>query len=320
MTNSESVPNDSRLTTQVLRGDVVCFGFLTHCLLLMVDQLPPQNGGAPVLDSVEIAGDDAAIAASILTKWGIPTRLITSPTGNDHRGARVREHLESWGVDVRQDVKRGWPTPFEVAILDSGGGRTYYQRRDPTALAELRPPAPAQLEGAGLLYVDWYDGPSVVSAIKTAASQDVPVFLNLESEYDNEPWVSGLLEYASICQVSMDLPGASGKPSDVARALINQGVEIAVVTLGSEGCVVAQGQEAYFVKPPSIEVVDCYGAGAAYSAGIIYGLRAGWSLESIARFASAYSGLKCGVSGIAGLPISDIQKTASSVEAQLLPL
>ena len=273
-----------------------------------------------MLDSVETVGDDAAIAASILTQWGIPTRLITSPTGNDHRGERVREHLELWGVDVRQEVKRGWPTPFEVAILDSDGGRTYYQRRDPAALAELRPPAPAQLKGAGLLYVDWYDGPSVVSAMKNAASQDVPVYLNLESEYDNEPWVSGLLRYASICQVSMDVPGASGKPSDIARALINRGVEIAVVTLGSEGCVIAQGEQSYFVKPPSVEIVDCYGAGAACSAAVIYGLRAGWPLESIARFASAYAGLKCGISGIAGLPISDIQETASSVETRLLPL
>ena len=320
MTNRESMSDISRLPAQLLRGDVVCFGFLTHCLLLMVDQLPPQNGGAPVLDSVEIVGDDAAIAANILTQWGVPTRLITSPTGDDHRGETVRENLRLSGVNVRQEVKRGWPTPFEVGILDSGGGRTYYQRRDPGALAELRPPGPAQLEGAGLLYVDWYDGPSVVSAMENAASQDVPVFLNLESEYDNEPWVSGLLKYASICQVSMDLPGASGKPSDIARSLINRGVEIAVVTLGSEGCVVAQGQQAYFVKPPSVEIVDCYGAGAACSAGVIYGLRAGWSLENVARFASAYAGLKCGVSGIAGLPISDIQETASSIEAQLLPL
>ena len=34
-------------------GEVVCFGFLTYCLLLMVDQLPPRNGGAAVLETVE---------------------------------------------------------------------------------------------------------------------------------------------------------------------------------------------------------------------------------------------------------------------------
>ena len=320
MPGTETHLEGSGLPAEVRRGDVVCFGFLTHCLLLMVNELPEQNGGAPVLDSVETLGDDAAIAASILTQWDVPARLITSPIGNDQRGERVREHLDSWGVDVKQDVRRDWPTPFEVTILDPDGGRTYFQRRDPAALAELRAPDPSQLEGAGLLYVDWYDGPSVVSAIESAASQEVPVYLNLESQYANESWVSDMLGFASICQVSLDVPDASGNPSDIARSLINRGVEMAVVTLGSEGCVVAQGQQAYFVKPPPVDVVDCNGAGAACSAGVIYGLRAGWSLENIARFAGAYAGLKCGVSGIAGLPISDILKTASSLEAQLLPL
>ena len=308
----------SRLPVKALRGDVVCFGFLTHCLLLMVDGLPPRNGGALVQDSVETVGDDAAIVASILTEWGVPARLISSPVGKDHHGEKVREHLESWGVDVGQLVSQVWPTPFEVAVLDSGGGRTYFQRRDPAALAELRAPSVAQLQGAGLLYVDWYDGPSAVTAMETAVSQGVPVFLNLESQYSGNPSTAGLLRYASICQASMDEPGASGSPYDVACSLISQGVDTALVTLGADGCVVARKGQAYFVRPPAVKIFDCYGAGAAFSAGIIYGLRAGWSLESTARFASAYAGLKCEVAGIAGLPIGKIEKTAATLDARLL--
>ena len=318
MPNNRSGVDASRHPVKALSGDVVCFGFLTHCLLLMVDRLPPQNGGALVLDSVETVGDDAAIVASILTKWRVPTRLISPPVGNDYRGEKVRERLESWGVDVGQRVSHGLPTPFEIAILDPSGGRTYFQRREPSALAGLNAPSAAQLSGADLLYVDWYDGPSVVSAMETAFSQGVPVFLNLESQYNKEPSLSGLLRYASICQVSMDEPGAAGSPCDTARALINQGVGTALVTLGADGCVVAQRQQAYYVRPPSVKVVDCYGAGAAFSAGIIYGLRAGWSLENVARFASAYAGLKCQVTGIAGLPISEIREAAATLDFQPL--
>lgn len=320
MTSGEIHMNGNRIPKNVGKGDVVCFGFLTHALLLMVNELPEQNGGAPILDSVETVGDDAAIAASILTQWDVPARLITSPIGDDQRGESVKAQLDSLGVDVEQNVRRDWPTPFEVTILDPEGGRTYFQRRDPAALAELRPPDSAQLKNAGLLYVDWYDGPSVIHAMRGAVSQDVPVYLNLESQFGKEPWVSELVASASICQVSLDVPDSSGDPSDIARDLIERGVETAVVTLGSEGCVVAQGQQAYLVKPPPVEIVDCNGAGAAFSAGIIYGLRAGWSLENIARFAVTYAGLKCGISGIAELPVSDVQKTAELVESRLLPL
>lgn len=272
-----------------------------------------------MLDSVETIGDDAVIVASILTGWGVPTRLITSPAGDDHRGEMVREHLESWGVDVHLDVRQGGPTPFEVAILDSGGGRTYFQRRDPAALAALNPPSAPELAGAALLYVDWYDGPSVETAMSNAVTQGVPVFLNLESQYDRAPWASGLLRYANFCQVSLDEPGGSGgEPYDVARTLISRGVDTAIVTLGAGGCVVARGRQGYRVAAPPVRVVDCFGAGAAFSAGVICGLRQGWPLETIARFACAYAGLKCELPGMARLPASEVQKTARTLDVRLL--
>ena len=72
-----SAHDDGSHPVQSLSGDAVCFGFLTYCLLLMVERLPPNNGGARVLDSVDTVdtvGDDAAIVASILTKWRILDR------------------------------------------------------------------------------------------------------------------------------------------------------------------------------------------------------------------------------------------------------
>ncbi len=299
-------------------GDVVCFGFLTYCLLLMVEHLPSKNGGAFVLDTVETVGDDAVIVASILNKWRVPTNLISSPVGYDYHGERVIEHLKSWGVEAEQRVSKGLVTPLEVAIVDASGARTYFQRRDPSAVAALTPPSAGQLPRPGLLYADWYDGPSVLAAMEIASSQGAQVFLNLESQYDDNPTLPRWLRYTSICQVSMDEPEAD--PADIARWLINQGVGTALVTLGADGCVVAQKRQAFSIRPPKVQVIDCYGAGAAFSAGIIYGLRAGWSLESSARFASAYAGLKCEMGGIADLAISEIQKAAATVEARPLVL
>ena len=311
----------SRVSPLVLGGDVVCFGFLTHSLLLTVDSLPPANGGVPLKDSIETVGDDAAIVASILANWRVPARLISSPFGNDYYGQRVMEQLERWGVDVRQRLVEGFETPLEVAILDATGGRTYFERREPSALAALNAPSPAELSGAGLLYVDWYDGPGVLAAMEAASSVGVPVFLNLESRYNRgELPVPDMLRHASICQVSMDEPEASGSPYDAARSLIDEGVGTVLVTLGDRGCLAARGNRAYRVRPPAVAVVDCYGAGAAFSAGAIYGLRVGWPLERVARFATAYAGLKCGVSGIAGLSTSEIEATAATLEARRLSL
>ena len=304
-----------RQRAERLSGDVVCFGFLTHSLLLTVDSLPPPNGGSPVRETIETVGDDAAIVASILTSWDVPARLMSSPFGSDYYGERVRDHLEAWGVDVGGRLVEGFETPLEVAILDADGGRTYFQRREASALATLTPPSAAELSGAGLLYVDWYDGPSVAEAAATASSLGVPVYLNLESRYEGDSLPPDLLRYADICQVSMDEPDALGSPDDIARSLIERGVETVLVTMGGEGCLVARGNRVYRVRSPATNIVDCFGAGAAFSAGAIYGLREGWPLERVARFATAYSGMKCGVTGMAALSIGEIERTAATLGA-----
>ena len=307
--------DESRPSGERLSGEVVCFGFLTYSLLLSVDRLPPPNGGAPVNEVLETVGDDAVIIASILTHWGVPARLVTSPTGDDQHGEKVGQHLKAWGVSAGSGIVEGFETPLEVAILDADGGRTYFQRREPSAMATLRPPTAAELSGAGLLYVDWYDGPSVAAAAREAASLGVPVFVNLESRYEDEGRSSELIAHAEICQVSMDEPDASGSPLDVARSLMERGVGTVLVTMGERGSLVARGSRAYRVQSPEIEIVDCFGAGAAFSAGAIYGLREGWPLERVARFATAYSGLKCGTAGMAGLSIGEIERLAETLEA-----
>ena len=131
MPTNPSAAGESRNPVGMPSGDVVCFGFLTYCLLMLVDDLPPKNGGALVVGSVETVGDDAAIVACILSGWGVPTRLVSTPVGADHYGGIVLEHLKSWGVDTAERVSQGLATPLEVGILDATGGRTYFQRREP---------------------------------------------------------------------------------------------------------------------------------------------------------------------------------------------
>ena len=301
-------------------GDVVCFGFLTYCLLLVVETLPAKNAGAPILETVGTFGDDAAIVACLLSGWGVPATLISSPVGDDYYGTKVIEQLGARGIDVDERVTEGLTTPLEVGIVDASGARTYFQRRDPLILDSLTAARTNQLSGARMLYADWYDAPGALAAMEIARCQDVPVFLNLESQYENNPKLPELLRYANICQVSMDEPEASGDPFEVARALIDQGVGTVLVTLGADGCVVAQPNQAFYLRAPKVKVVDGYGAGAAFSAGMIYGLLSGWSLDRSARFATAHAGLKCGVIGPPAFPITQVQTAAADLDVRPLVL
>lgn len=299
-------------------GDVVCYGFLTYLLLLVVETFPEKNDGTSIQEIVESLGDDAAIIASILSRWKVSTTIVSSPIGNDYYGSKVIEQLQASGIDLGHRVRKEATTPLEVAIVDASGSRTYFQKRDPLALDSLPSLEADQLGNAKMLYVDWYDGPRVIGAMKRAYSFEVPVFLNLEARYCDNPELPELLRHADICQVSLDEPKASGDPAEIARSLIDQGVGTVLVTLGAEGCVVVQHHRGFHIQAPEVKVVDGYGAGAAFAAGMIYGLQAGWPLESCARFANAHASLKCGITGNPSMPISQVQELAEKLDVRPL--
>ena len=299
---------------------MVCCGFLTYGMLIVVEEFPVQNGGAAIQTVVDSLGDDAAIVACTLARWNVPSTLVSSPVGNDYYGNKVLEQLKACGVSVGQTVDSRVVTPLEVSVVDSTGSRTYFQQRDPRALARLTIPSESQLAKARLLYVDWYDGVRVLDAMERAQAHGVPVFLNLESRYCGAPNLPDLLRLTNVCQVSVDEPQAAGDPPDIARGLLDAGVDIVLVTQGAGGCLVAQENQAFHIRPPEVKVIDGYGAGAAFSAGVIYGFQAGWSLERSARFATAHAGLKCGVAGNAVLAVDVVQEAAGGLPCQPLAL
>ena len=60
------------------------------------------------------------------------------------------------------------------------GARTYFWERAPEVLATLDTADLSLLAGAGLLYVDWYDGDHILRAMDEAIRLGMPVFLNFE--------------------------------------------------------------------------------------------------------------------------------------------
>jgi sugar/nucleoside kinase (ribokinase family) len=58
--------------------------------------------------------------------------------------------------------------------------------------------------------------------------------------------------------------------------------EIAVVKLGAEGCLIANGDKRFKVGANKVEAIDTTGAGDLWASGFIYGLTQGWELDKCA--------------------------------------
>ena len=146
-------------------GKVVCFGLVTPARVLVVDELPNWNTGAVWTDGAEFVSEDAAIVAGLLAGFGVEAELIGSALGEDDAGRKTIDMLNKMGVRGNFEMREDINTPFEVNISDSKGGRTYFWNRQPELLATLDDADLSPLQGASMLYVDWYDAPHIIRAM-----------------------------------------------------------------------------------------------------------------------------------------------------------
>ena len=299
------------------RPAYVGFGMLTPVVIVVVEQLPEHNTGALVKEVSEFVFDDAAIIACLLCQWEVPTAMIGSAVGDDPRGHILAKQLKAWGVQGEVRHSREIRTPWEVDVSDETGARTYFWERAPQVLNTLDTAELSLLEGAGLLYVDWYDGDHILRAMDEAFRLNVPVFLNFEHGHADPELLKRYAGRAMICQAVTDAAQLGEVPPlEVAEKLLKNGVQTALITMAGEGCLAVHGSEVVRVHAPSVPVVDGCGAGATFSAGFIYGYLKGWDLVESARFATAAASLKVTRPGLQMFPIVEINTLARQLPVE----
>ncbi len=307
-----------RKSTAQQNAQVVCFGMLVPALVMALDEFPERNTGALVTQAAEFISDDAAIVACLLRGWNVRSGLIGTTLGNDGRGRRVARELKELGVLGKTRLSKSLATPYEVNVSDRTGQRTYFWQRDAQLLATLDTAPLNLISGSSLVYVDWYDGRHILRPMAEAARQGVPVFLNFEHGHDDSDLLAEYAPRTTICQATTDAAQRSGEPVAVACKLLDAGIKTVFVTLGSEGCIAARRNEMLRAYAPAISVIDGCGAGAAFSAGVIYGYLRHWDLEDVVRFAIAAASLKCTVVGPRAFPRTLIRKLASEIRVEHL--
>jgi sugar/nucleoside kinase (ribokinase family) len=208
-----------------------------------------------------------------------------------------------------------------VDVSDETGARTYFWQRSPQVLDTLDTADLSLLEGARLLYVDWYDGDHIQRAMDEAKQRGVPVFLNFEFGHADPELLKRYGGRATICQAVTDAAQHGDVPPlEIARKLLNTGVETALITMASQGCLVVRGSQAVRVHAPAVHAVDGCGAGATFSAGFIYGDLLGWELEASARFATAAASLKVTRPGLQMFPQAEIKALAAQLTVEMMNL
>jgi len=296
----------------------VGFGMLTPVYIMALDRLPKRNTGAIVHEVSEYVYDDAAIIACNLSQWDVPTGMIGTAVGHDMLGHHVESMLRQRGVQGKVRFTKKYATPLEVNVSDKKGARTFFWQRSEGILQTLETASLSLIRKAKLLYVDWYDGDHIVRAMQEANKHNVPVFLNFEHGHKDADLLKKYAGMVTICQAVTDAAQIGKRKSmlSLARKLINAGIETAIITMASQGCMVVQGEVIIRAHAPRVKAVDGSGAGATFSSGFIYGFLNEWTLEETVRFAIAAASLKVTRSGLRMFPVQAIQGLARSLRVE----
>lgn len=150
---------------------------------------------------------------------------------------------------------------------------------------------------------------TVAYAAGVAREAGVTVVLNPAPAHDLSPDFLHLVDVLVPNEEEVGRLSGVGSPVDpasAARMLVQAGVRTVVVTLGSQGAVVVDGQGERVIPAFPAHAVDTTGAGDAFVGNLAHGLARGQSVIDAARFASAAAALSVEHEGAqAGMPTGD---------------
>ena len=272
-----------------------------------VDIYPLQVGVGleDVRTFAKFVGGSATNVAVAAARHGRSVALITR-VGNDPFGRYIRRSLEELGVDARyvSDVDE-LKTPVTFCEVFPPDDFPLYFYREPKApdleiyAGELDLDA---IREAGLFW-------TTVTGLSQQPSRDAhhaawrararARFTVLDLDYRPMFWTSPQAARVEVqralpqvtvavgnreeCQVAVD----ESDPLAAAQALLEAGVQLAIVKQGPEGVLACTRTETVHVPPSPVEVVNGLGAGDGFGGALIHGLLAGWPLERTLRFANA---------------------------------
>jgi 5-dehydro-2-deoxygluconokinase len=297
-----------------------------------VDLYPEQTGVAlkDVKTFAKSLGGSATNVAVAAARLGARSAVITK-VGDDPFGPFVREALEGFGVDPRwvgTHPSLRTPVVFCEVFPPDDFPLLFY--REPTAPDMTLATGELDYDAIRSARVFWTTGtglaaePSRAATLAALAARDAggitvhdldhrPMFWPEESEAGH--WGRKALEHATVAVGNRDeaaVVTGTRDPEAAAAALLDLGVELAIVKRGPEGVLARTRTETVEVPPVPVDVVNGLGAGDAFGGALVHGLLHGWPLERTIRLANAAGSFVAGQ-----LLCSDAMPTLQDLEPAL---
>ena len=265
----------------------------THGSIVEVEHFQKFLGGSPTNVSVAAA------------RLGHRSAVITR-TGADELGRFVHVALNRYGVDDRYvSSVEGSLTPVTFCETHPPDHFPIYFYREPKAPdldIEVEDLDTAAIRDARLFWATLSGlsvEPSRTATFAALASRERRHPTVLDLDYRPMFWASrdaareaalGALSSVTVAVGNLDeveVAVGTRTPDEAAEALLERGVELAVIKMGPRGVVGRSINERVEAPPVEVPVVNGLGAGDAFGGALCHGLLEGWPLSETLRFANA---------------------------------
>lgn len=279
-----------------------------------VDVYPLQVGVG--LEEVEtfgkFLGGSAANVAVAAARLGSRSALI-SGVGDDPFGRYVRAELARLGVDNRYVATHGeFPTPVTFCEIFPPDDFPLYFYRKPSAPDLQIHPDEIDADAVRSARLHW----STVTGLSEEPSRSAhfaawelrerkPLTV-LDLDYRPMFWatpgaateqVQRALAHVTVAvgnREECEIAVGESNPHKAADALLDLGIELAIVKQGPRGVLGKTRHSSVTVPPNEVDVVNGLGAGDAFGGSLCHGLLNGWSLEKTLRYANAAGAIVAG--------------------------
>ena len=272
-----------------------------------VDIYPLQVGvGLEQVESFgKFLGGTAANVAVAAARLGNRTALI-SGAGDDPFGRFVRDELRRLGVDNSYvTVHAEYPTPVTFCEIFPPDDFPLYFYRKPSApdLQITADELDSDAVRTARLYWSTVTGLSEepsrtahFAAWEARARQPLTVLdLDYRPMFWESPAAAAEQVRRALTQVTVavgnreecEIAVAETNPHKAADALLDLGVQLAVVKQGPRGVLGKTRSASVTVPPIEVDVVNGLGAGDSFGGSLCHGLLHGWPLEKTLRYANA---------------------------------
>ena len=266
----------------------------------MVARVPrmPVGGETLTADKYYVnPGGKGANQAVAIAKLGGKVAMI-GKVGSDETGDALKNNLKAMGVDESMVTRADVPSGIAMIIVEGGENRIilYKGANHSVTKADVDEGLKNAKPGDALVMQLEIPLETVTYAAAVAKQKGMLVLLNPAPAV---PLGEELLKNVDIIapnETETEILTGVGLDSDVhialaVKKLYQLGVKRVIITMGSRGAIVAEGQTITPVEPRKVKAVDTTSAGDTFVGATVLRYLDGDTLEDAARFASVASSI-----------------------------